>query len=78
MAGNTQKKSEAIALLTAKDYVNNICESDISTVDGIQKNSEWARIILRSYARNISTLAKKTNIYKDVSAGSGRTDILLS
>lgn len=63
-----RKKSEAIALLTAKDYVNNICESDISTVDGIQRNPEWARIILRSYARNISTLAKKTNIYKDVSA----------
>lgn len=63
-----RKKSEAIALLTAKDYVNNICESDISTVDGIQRNPKWARIILRSYARNISTLAKKTNIYKDVSA----------
>ena len=54
-----RKKSEAIALLTAKDYVNNICESDISTVDGIQRNPKWARIILRSYARNISTLAKK-------------------
>lgn len=61
-------KSEAIALLTAKDYVNNICESDISTVDGVQRNPEWARIILRSYARNVSTLAKKTNIYKDVAA----------
>ncbi|MBD5487710.1 MAG: ATP-binding protein [Lachnospiraceae bacterium] len=61
-------KGEAIALLTAKDYVNNICESDISTVDGVQRNPEWARIILRSYARNVSTLAKKTNIYKDVVA----------
>lgn len=63
-----RKKSETIALLTAKDYVNNICESDISTVDGVQRNPEWARIILRSYARNVSTLAKKTNIYKDVAA----------
>lgn len=26
-----RKKSEAIALLTTEDYVNNICESDIST-----------------------------------------------
>lgn len=63
-----RKKSETIALLTAKDYVNNICESDISTVDGVQRNPEWARIILRSYARNVSTLAKKTNIYKEVAA----------
>ena len=63
-----RKKSETVALLTAKDYVNNICESDISTVDGVQRNPEWARLILRSYARNVSTLAKKTNIFKDVAA----------
>ena len=63
-----RKKSEMAALLIAKDYVNNICESDISTVDGVQRNPEWARIILRSYARNVSTMAKKTNIYKDVAA----------
>ena len=63
-----RKKSEMAALLIAKDYVNNICESDISTVDGVQRNPEWARIILRSYARNVSTMTKKTNIYKDVAA----------
>lgn len=54
------------SLLIAKDYVNNICESDISTVDGIKRNPSWTRQILRSYARNVSTLAKKSNIYKDV------------
>lgn len=63
-----RKKSETIALLTSRDYLNNICESDISTVDGVQRNPEWARLILRSYARNVSTLAKKVNIYKDISA----------
>lgn len=63
-----RKKSEAVSLLTAKEYLNNICESDISTVDGVQRNPEWARFILRSYARNVSTLAKKMNIYKDVTA----------
>lgn len=68
MTGNSQEKSEAVSLLTAKEYLNNICESDISTVDGVQRNPEWARFILRSYARNVSTLAKKMNIYKDVAA----------
>lgn len=63
-----RKKSDTARLLIAKDYLNNICESDISTVDGVQRNPTWANLILRSYARNISTLAKKTNIYKDVSA----------
>lgn len=62
------RKSEAARLIIAKDYLNNICESDISTVDGVQRNPTWTNMILRSYARNLSTLAKKTNIFKDVSA----------
>ena len=63
-----RRKSEAARLIIAKDYLNNICESDISTVDGVQRNPAWTNMILRSYARNLSTLAKKTNIFKDVSA----------
>ena len=61
-----RKKSDAAKLLIARDYLNNICETDIKTVDGVQRNPEWARLILRSYARNISTLAKKTSIFQDV------------
>lgn len=63
-----RKKSDAAQLIIARDYLNNVCQSDISTVDGIQRNPEWTEIILRSYARNISTLAKKRNIYRDVVA----------
>lgn len=63
-----RRKSDSAKLLIAKDYVNNICETDITTVDGVQRNPTWANMILKSYARNVSTLAKKTNIYKDVAA----------
>lgn len=62
------RKSDTAKLMIAKDYINNICESDISTVDGVQRNPMWTSMILKSYARNVSTLAKKTNIYKDVAA----------
>lgn len=62
------KKRDVIKLMIAKEYMNNICESDISTVDGVQRNPVWTNMILRSYARNVSTLAKRTNIFKDVSA----------
>lgn len=61
------KRSDAAKLLIAKDYLNNICESDISTVDGRQRNPSWASTILRSYARNISTLAKRAKLMQDVS-----------
>ena len=63
-----RRKSDAAKLMIAKDYLNNICESDVSTVDGVQRNPTWTNMILRSYARNVSTLAKKTNIYRDVAA----------
>ncbi len=62
------RKSDAARLMIAKEYLNNICASDVSTVDGVQRNPVWTNMILRSYARNVSTLAKKTSIYKDVAA----------
>ncbi|MBC5658552.1 ATP-binding protein [Anaerosacchariphilus sp. NSJ-68] len=63
-----RKKSDAAKLIVANDYLKNVCETDISTVDGVMRNSVLAEMILRSYARNISTLAKKNSIYKDVVA----------
>lgn len=64
----TLQMSQKSAMLVAKDYVNSVCENDISRVDGKQRNPKIARQIMRSYARNISTLAKKTNILGDITA----------
>lgn len=63
-----RKKSDEAKLIVAKDYLRNVYESDVSTVDGVNRNPMLAELILKSYARNISTLAKKSNIYKDVAA----------
>lgn len=63
-----RKKSDAAKLMVANDYLRNVCETDISTVDGVTRNPVLAELILKSYARNISTLAKKNSIYKDVAA----------
>ena len=73
------RKSDAAKLMIARDYLNNICESDISTVDGVQRNPVWTNMILRSYGRNVSTLAKKTNIFKDISVNAdGMTTVTMS
>ena len=63
------------SMLIAKDYVNSVCENDISAVDNKQRNPKIARQIMKSYARNISTLAKKSNILADITASE---DISLS
>lgn len=60
--------SDEDKLLTAKDYVDSICETDISNVDKVERNPKLARRILRSYARNISTYALTSSILADVIA----------
>lgn len=68
--GFLSRKSDRAKLQIARDYIDSVCETDISTVDGIKRNPTWASQILRSYARNISTLAKTSNILKDVVSAS--------
>ena len=58
-------------LLIAKDYVNSICKVELSTVDNTMRDETLARLILRSYARNISTLVKKSSMLKDLRAQLG-------
>ncbi|PKO98156.1 MAG: AAA family ATPase [Bacteroidetes bacterium HGW-Bacteroidetes-8] len=53
-------------LLIARDYIKSICEIDISSVDGINRDKTLASLILRTYSRNLSTLATKTTMIKDV------------
>lgn len=60
-------KSNAAKLMIAKDYVNIICDEDISRIDKTRRNPTVARLILRTYARNLCTLAKKTSMLGDVS-----------
>lgn len=53
-------------LLVARSYVRSVCDEDISRIDGTQRESKATEFLLRSYARNISTLAKKTTLLSDV------------
>ena len=59
-------RGEDAQLFIAEDYVNNVAEADISKIDGVDRDPLLARAILKSYARNISTLATKSTIRKDV------------
>lgn len=61
-------RSPKAQLLIAKNYVHTVCDDDISRIDGCERNSTTANLLLRSYARNISTLAKKTTLLADITA----------
>lgn len=62
-----QKKSENAALLQATEYYKAIVNSDISRVDGVKRDSERAKRIMRSYARHQGSQASIATIVADIS-----------
>jgi len=59
-------KPDTTALRMSVDYVEAIINQDISRVDGVEKNPNRVRLLLRSLARNIATMASVQTILKDV------------
>jgi len=53
-------------LFIAKDYFESICNCDMNDVDKRERDPNKTRAILKSYARNISTLALDSTIIADV------------
>lgn len=72
---NSLNKTSKGGLMISKMYLDNICDTDCSTIDGVKRNPQRMRRILRSYARNISTLATDTAILNDVVANDSNMDI---
>ena len=62
------KIKEEYALDIPKNYIDVLCDSDISEIDGIKRNPKLARTILRAYARQISTIDSNKSLYEDVIA----------
>jgi len=60
------KKSKRAKLLVAKSYVDNIVESDISTVDGKTRDTTKVINLLKSYARNVGTTVSNKTILDDI------------
>lgn len=63
--------NSAEALRVARDYLEGVAEADMINVDGVRRDPALARAIIRTYSRNLSTLAKRTNLVKDVNAPGG-------
>ena len=62
-----------LALDQALDYVDSVVERDIQRVDGVRRSPERARLLLRSYARNISQQVSYSTIKADMQANDSQT-----
>ncbi len=54
--------------MIVKDLLTQICEADVSKVDGISRNSQTVRHMLRSYSRNICQTTDNRTLISDVRA----------
>ena len=61
-------KKERASLHLAFDYYDAVVKEDISRVDNVERDSERAKLLMRSYARNQGTQASIASITQDISA----------
>lgn len=59
-------RSEKVALKQAFDYYDAVVNDDISRVDGLKRNPERTKRIMKSYARNVATQVSLETIRADV------------
>ena len=71
----TLKSNPKSALIQAEEYFEAVVRNDISRADGVQRNPELARNLMKSYARNTGTQATVSTFMTDLSAnGIGLTE----
>jgi len=59
-------RTEKVALRQALDYYDAVVNDDISRVDGVKRDSERTKRVMKSYARNVSTQVSLETIRNDV------------
>lgn len=65
--------SKKVALDQAYDYVDSVIQRDIQRVDKVKRNAERAKLLMRSYARNISQQVSYNTIRKDMLSNDSST-----
>ena len=65
--------SKSVALDQAFDYIDSVIKRDIQRVDKVKRSPERTRLLLRSYARNISQQVSYSTIRKDMLSNDAST-----
>jgi len=60
------------ALQRTRDYLEEICRTDVAVVDGGRRDPERVRRLVRSLARNVATHASLTTLVKDTAGPDGQ------
>ena len=59
----------------ASDYIETVCETDVSSIDGLRRDPEKVRSLIRSLARNESSLVSEKTIVADMAGMASRQTV---
>lgn len=68
-----KRATRKAALTQARQYYRAVVNSDIKRIDNVERDSELAKLLMRSYARHQGTQATAGTILSDVKANDGGT-----
>ncbi len=66
-------KDRKVALDQARNYYDSVVKNEISRADGINRNEQRVRLLMRSYARNQGTQVSNAALKKDMFANDSST-----
>lgn len=66
------------AMKITKSYIDAVLEKDIVSIDGVNRDKEKMTMLLRSLARNESTVSSNNLLMKDIDDNVSNEDILIS
>lgn len=72
------KMSAEDASRISKSYINDVLDKDINSIDGVNRSKEKMMMLLRSLARNESTISNNNILVKDVSNGNTNEEVTIS
>ena len=67
-------RTQKAQLAVSRDLFRQTCHVDVRNIDPNCSNAAWAEAILRSYARNVCTLASTKTLRADAQASTGMSD----
>lgn len=74
VAGQNQSVNQKkISIEIAKNYYDALIENDIKTVDNVSRDVNKVKLLLRSYARNISTECSIETIISDIKGNDNKS-----
>ena len=68
-------EEDDVALMLAENYYDGVVNSDVTRADGVKKDPEKVKRLMRSYAKNLCTQARSDTIVREIRGERGNEEL---